>query len=67
MVSPYLLRPIRTLKQARKDRARGRGRSKIAVSTFSIDSMVHVLSSLVRVQTATGRGRPQSPTDRKAA
>jgi len=67
MVSSYLMRPIRTLKQAQKDRARARRRSKIAASTSSVNSIVYALSSLVVVQTATGRGRPQSPTDRKAA
>jgi len=67
MVSSYLMRPIRTLEQAQKDRARARRRSKIAASTVSVDSMVHVFSSLVVVQTAAGRGTPQSPTDREAA
>lgn len=67
MVSSYLMRPIRTLEQAQKDRARARRRSKIATSAAATNSMVHVLSSLVVVQTAAGRGTPPSPTDREAA
>jgi|GEM_PF-5019728 len=61
MVSPYLQRPIRTLKQAQKDRARGRRRSKPAKTTAKF--MVHMLSSLV----ASTSGMPPAPTDREAA
>ena len=67
MVSPYLLRPIRTLKQARKDRARLRRRSKAANSKYATGSMVHVLRSLVASRIAAGRRAPQPPTDREAA
>jgi hypothetical protein len=65
MVSPYLLRPIRTLKQAQNDRARGRRRSKVAKSAarFAARFMVHTLPS-VAVSTHV---LPQSPTDREAA
>ena len=61
MVSPYLQRPIRTLKQAQKDRARGRRRSKTAKSAAKF--MVHMLSSLA----VSTRGMPPAPTDREAA
>lgn len=67
MVSSYLLRPIRTLKQAQKDRARLRRRSKAAASPLATDSMVHVLRSLVAGRIAAGRRARQSPTDLKAA
>ncbi len=65
MVSPYLKRPIRTLKQAQKDRARGRRRSKAA--KFTVKYMVHVLPSLAVSLAAGTRGMAQTPTDREAA
>lgn len=61
MVSPYLKRPIRTLKQAQKDRARGRRRSKAA--KFAARFMVYMLPSLA----ADTRGMAHTPTDREAA
>lgn len=61
MVSPYLQRPIRTLKQAQKDRARVRRRSKVAKSAAKFT--VHMLPSLA----VSRRGMPHTPTDREAA
>ena len=61
MVSPYLQRPMRTLKQAQKDRARRRRRSKAA------KSRVRMLPSLAAGHAAGTRGMPQPPTDRQAA
>lgn len=65
MVSSYLKRPIRTLKQAQKDRAQGRRRSKAAKSAAKFT--MSVLPKLVVGYVLSARGMPSTPTDREAA
>lgn len=61
MVSPYLQRPIRTLKQAQRDRARVRNRQKAAVST------VHALPGTTAGQLVDARLPSRVPRNREAA